>query len=74
MKSASQFAGIGIQFALAIVLFLYAGQWVDRRLGTAPWFLLLFVFLGAGGAFYGMYRKLTAAQEREERARRERPR
>jgi F0F1-type ATP synthase assembly protein I len=70
--SASQFAGIGIQFAVAIVLFLYLGQWVDRKLGTAPWFLLLFVFLGAGGAFYGMYRKLMAAQEREEQAARER--
>lgn len=61
--SASDFAGIGLQFAASILLFVYAGQWLDRRLGTGPWFLIIGVFLGAGGAFYSMYRKLMAAQK-----------
>jgi len=60
--SASDFAGIGLQFAASILLFAYAGQWLDRRLGTGPWLLIVGVFLGAGGAFYSMYRKLTASQ------------
>jgi ATP synthase protein I len=60
--SASDFAGIGLQFAASILLFVYAGQWLDRRLGTGPWFLIIGVFVGAGGAFYSMYRKLMAAQ------------
>ena len=72
--SVGQYAGLGLQFAASIILFLYLGQWLDRRLGTEPVFLLLGVFLGAGGSFYGMYRKLTAAQRREdaERAARKR--
>jgi F0F1-type ATP synthase assembly protein I len=61
--SASEFAGIGLQFAASIVLFVFAGQWLDRRLGTGPVFLILGVFGGAGGAFYSMYRKLMAAQK-----------
>ena len=65
--SASDFAGIGLQFAASILLFVYAGQWLDRRLGTGPWFLIIGVFLGAGGAFYSMYRKLMASQKDEER-------
>ena len=65
--SASDFAGIGLQFAASILLFVYAGQWLDRRLGTGPWFLIIGVFLGAGGAFYSMYRKLMASQKAEER-------
>ena len=64
--SGAAFDGLGLQFALAIVVFLYAGQWLDRRLGTGPLFLILGVFLGAGGAFYSMYRKLMAAQRRDE--------
>jgi len=52
-------AGLGIQFAAAILLFLYAGKWLDAHLGTAPLFLILGVFLGAGGSFYSMYRKLV---------------
>lgn len=63
--SASDFAGIGLQFAASILLFVYAGQWLDRRLGTGPWFLIIGVFVGAGGAFYSMYRKLMASQKDE---------
>ena len=65
-SSITQFAGVGLQFALSILVFLYPGQWLDRKLGTAPWFLLGGVFLGGAGSFYSMYRKLMAAQARDE--------
>jgi F0F1-type ATP synthase assembly protein I len=57
-------AGIGVQFAVSIVVFVLLGQWLDRRLGTAPVFLLVCVFVGAGGSFYASYRQLMAAQRR----------
>jgi F0F1-type ATP synthase assembly protein I len=59
-----------MQFVVALLLFLYLGQWVDRRLGTSPVFLLIGIFVGAGGSFYAMYRKLMAAQAREDEAKR----
>ena len=62
--SMSSFAGFGIQFVVALLLFLYAGKWVDRKLGTEPLFLVLGVFVGAGASFYSMYRGLTGAQRR----------
>ena len=74
--SITQFAGVGLQFALSILVFLYLGQWLDRKLGTAPWLLLVGVFVGGTAGFYSMYRKLMAAQARDEAARkakRERP-
>ncbi len=73
---AGKYAGVGIQFAAAILLFLWAGQWADRKLGTDPLFLYLGVFSGAGAAFYSMYRSLMADQRREdeERARAKRRR
>src|SRR2546423_8628337 len=70
--SGGDFAGLGIQFALAIVLFLFAGQWVDNRLGTNGLFTVVGVFVGAGGAFYSMYRKISAAQKQDDAARRAR--
>ena len=63
---------VGLQFALSILVFVYAGQWLDRKLGTTPWLLLAGVFVGGAGSFYSMYRKLMAAQEREEKARKAR--
>ncbi len=63
---AGAYAGLGLQFALSILLFLYAGQWVDKKLGTSPAFLVVGVFVGAGAAFYSMYRTLMSAQRRDE--------
>jgi len=60
--SGAEFAGIGLQFALTILVFVFAGVWLDRRLGTSPWLLLICVFAGAGGGFFSMYRRVTAAQ------------
>jgi F0F1-type ATP synthase assembly protein I len=69
----SSFAGVGLQFAISIVAFLFLGQWVDRKLGSSPAFLLAGVFIGGGAAFYSMYRRLTAAQKADdERRKRER--
>ena len=68
--SVGRFLGLGVQFVVAILLFLYLGQWLDRRFGTAPWLLLACVFLGAGGSFYGIYRRLMRDLERDEERRR----
>lgn len=60
--SGAEFATIGVQFALTILAFVFAGIWLDRRLGTSPWLLLICVFAGAGGGFFSMYRRVTAPQ------------
>jgi ATP synthase protein I len=65
----AEFAGIGLQFALGILVFTALGAWLDRRLGTSPWLLVIGVFAGAAGGFYSMYRKITAAQRRDAEAR-----
>jgi F0F1-type ATP synthase assembly protein I len=70
--SPTQFAGLGLQFVIAMLGGLYAGQWLDRKLGTAPWLLMIGVFLGAGLSFYSMYNKLMKAQARDDAARKAR--
>ena len=63
------YAGIGLQFAALILIFVFAGQWLDRRFGT-QWFTVIGVFLGAGLGILSMYRRLMADQRREDAARR----
>ena len=65
-------AGMGLQFAISVIVFLLAGQWLDGELGTAPLFLMIFVFVGAGASFYSIYRKLTEQQRREDEERKRR--
>jgi F0F1-type ATP synthase assembly protein I len=64
------FAGAGLQFAITLVIFLFLGQWIDKKLGSSPIFLLAGVFIGGAGAFYSMYRRLSAAQKADDEHRR----
>ena len=66
-REAGRFLGAGIQFAASILLFLLAGQWLDGKLGTEPWLLLLGVFVGASAGFYSLYRQLMAGAEKSGR-------
>ena len=71
-STAARYAGVGLQFAITLLVGLGLGTWLDRKFGTAPVFLYLGVFLGAGAAFYSMYRQLMANLERDEAAKRAR--
>lgn len=53
-------AGLGIQFAVALIGFGYFGQWLDTRFNSAPVFLMIGVFFGGGGTFYLSYKRLMA--------------
>lgn len=63
--------GAGLQFAGAIILFLFVGRWLDGRLGTEPWLLLLGVAVGAVGGFISLYRQLVIVPRERERRQRE---
>jgi F0F1-type ATP synthase assembly protein I len=49
---------MGVQFVAAILLFLFAGKWLDSKLGTSPLLLILGVFVGAAASMYSMYRRV----------------
>ena len=59
--SAAAFAGVGIQLGLTLTLSALGGLWLDRRLGTSPWLLLLLVLVGAAAGFYSIYRRVIGS-------------
>ena len=54
-----RFAGLGIQLAVSLVVFVLAGQWADRKLGTGGIITILAAFLGFGGTMYSLIRSLN---------------
>lgn len=54
---------LGISMVLVILLGVFGGDWLDRRLGTSPAFLLLGIFLGIGAGFYNLWSELSAILE-----------
>ncbi len=76
-QDASSFslAHVGLTYGAAVALYALGGWWLDRRLGTLPWFTLLGVILGAGGGFLWVYREVARAETQsraDKTARRER--
>jgi len=61
VPTAAQYAGLGVTFGAAIVLSVLLGSWVDKRLGTGPWGVMLGVFLGFGLSLAWIYRRLVVA-------------
>jgi F0F1-type ATP synthase assembly protein I len=70
-STAARFAGVGLQFAITLLIGLGIGNWADKKLVTS-YFVPIGVFLGAGAAFYSMYRQLMKNLERDEAAKRAR--
>lgn len=60
----SRYAGLGLQFAVTLLLFVAAGIWLDTKLGSSPWFLILGVLLGGTGAFIAIMRAVPPARSR----------
>ena len=72
-STAARYAGVGLQFAITLLVGLGIGNWANKRFGTS-FFVPIGVFLGAGAAFYSMYRQLMRNLERDESAKRARAR
>ncbi len=53
-----RYAGLGVQLAVSLLLFVWLGQWADRRLGTGGLLTVLCAFLGFGGTMYWLIRSL----------------
>ena len=58
--SAMRFVGIGAYVWVSILLGVYVGSVLDRRLDTQPLFTLLGLALGLAVAVVGVYRMLVA--------------
>ena len=53
---------VGIDIVASVAVGVVAGILLDRWLGTAPWFLLVFFILGCGAAFMSVYRTAMALE------------
>ena len=54
-----RYAGLGVQLAVVLVVFVLAGQWADRKLGTGGIITIVAAFLGFGGTMYSLIRTLN---------------
>jgi F0F1-type ATP synthase assembly protein I len=63
-RAGLRFAGIGFEFAAAVGGLTVAGYWLDRKLGTAPLWTLIGLFVGLLGGTYNLIREVLPRKAR----------
>jgi ATP synthase protein I len=56
MRGAGMVASIGFILVVSTAIGLGVGYWLDSKLGTAPWLMILFTLLGIAAGFVEMFR------------------
>jgi len=51
-----KYCSIGINLVTPILIFLFLGIMIDKWTGKEPLFTLIFIFLGAFGSLFNMYK------------------
>jgi len=56
-------SSVGLELGLAVILGLLFGMWLDRRLGTEPWMMLVFLVFGLIAGFRNVLRAVARAEK-----------
>lgn len=50
-------AGVGMELAATVIGCCLAGYWIDSKLATSPWGILILAFVGISGGIYNLVRR-----------------
>ena len=53
------YLGIGLEFALYLLIFFFLGYYLDGRWGTGPWLMLAGAAVGFAGGLYSLFKTLS---------------
>lgn len=68
LNSALRLASVGIELAISTVIGLLGGRWLDGKLGTEPYLMIVGLLLGVTAGFRSLYlaaRKANRATQSE---------
>jgi ATP synthase protein I len=61
-------SSVGIELALSVLIGLFAGRWVDRRLGTDPWLMIIGLSLGFAAGLRSLMKMMARATKEADAA------
>lgn len=67
MYAALSASSVGLELGLSVLIALLFGIWLDGKLGTQPWMMLLFIAIGCAAGFRGVLRAVKRADKAAER-------
>jgi ATP synthase protein I len=62
-QSLAAAASVGFEVVVPVALLSYGGNWLDGKMGTAPWLLLIGMLLGMAVGFYNLFRRVAPRKD-----------
>jgi len=59
MRAAQPYIGMVWKMVGGAVVGVGGGYWLDKKLGTSPWLLIVLSLVGIGVGFYGLIHDMT---------------
>jgi ATP synthase protein I len=66
LKATARLASVGIELSLSTVIGLLGGRWLDGKLGTDPWLMIVGLVLGVVAGFRSLIRTAQRANRENE--------
>jgi ATP synthase protein I len=61
LNASWRLASVGIEFSISVVIGLLGGRWLDGKLGSEPWLMIVGLLLGVAAGFRGLIRAAKQA-------------
>jgi F0F1-type ATP synthase assembly protein I len=71
LKQIGFLSAAGLELAISVVIGTFGGRWLDEKLGTAPYLMLVGLLLGAVAGFRSLFLTARKAMDREKSERRD---
>ena len=66
IRSAGLASSVGLVLVISTVIGYAFGNWLDKKLGTAPWLMLVFALIGIVAGFFEMFRIIDQISNEED--------
>jgi ATP synthase protein I len=63
LNALARLASVGIEFSVSTVIGLLGGKWIDGKLGTQPWLMLVGLVLGVTAGLRSLLRTARRANQ-----------
>ncbi len=64
LRTFARMGAVGIELALSIIIGVFAGRWLDRKVDTEPLFTIVGLILGVAAGFKSLYQTAKRQQQK----------
>lgn len=63
-KEIGPYLGLGFQLAATVLIFLFIGDWLDKKNNSSPIFTLIFAILGISIGLYSVIKTIIGLEQK----------